>query len=661
MQFAVLGPVMITEGKGLARIVGSTPRSVLAALLLSANRMAAAESLINVVWGDDPPATAMGSLQNQVSRLRRTLGPEASRLQTISPGYMLKVGEGELDLDTFERLSVAGRRALEAGEWEAASRDLRAALELWRGDALADVSSPVLREREAPRLEGLRLDVVEARIEADLHLGRHEELVGELAGLVAVHPLRERLYGHLMVAYCRAGRHAEALAVFARAREVLAEELGVDPGPGLQELHQRVLTGDADLKPSRSMAGSPARLATLRPLPRLLVQPRQAGRALALPAQLPAGLADFTGRSEDVAWLTGVLASAGEQSGVVPTGVVTGLGGTGKTSLAVHVAHQVSGQFPDGQLFAGLSKPRGCPVAAADVLGGFLRALGVAADRLPDTEAERAAMLRSVLAGRRVLVVLDDARNSPQVAPLLPGTAGCAVIVTTRGLLPGLPGGQARGLGPLTDAESAALLTEIIGEHRARPEPGAVAKIVGFCGGLPLALRIAGDRLVARPQWRLADLVTRLASPAGRLDALTIGGVSVRAAFEGSCAALPGGQDGALARALRLLAPLDGEDVTPEMAAPLLGSNVPDAEATLDVLADAHLLQPGVKPGLYRIPPLLGAYAAETGVSPDRSRRGLQTYADLSHAGEPGTYARVDPLSASGRRARRSGSRRPFL
>jgi hypothetical protein len=363
------------------------------------------------------------------------------------------------------------------------------------------------------------------------------------------------------VAYCRAGRPAEALGAFARAREVLAEELGAAPGPGLQELHQRVLNEDADLRPTRPMAKWTARPAPNRPLD----TPRPAGDPMARPAQLPAALADFTGRSRDVAWLVGLLASAGERWGVVPTGVVTGLGGIGKTSLAIHAAHQVSERFPDGQLFVRLCTPSGCPVAVGEALGGFLRALGVNARRLPEREAELAAMLRSVLAGRRVLVVLDDAQDGQQVAPLLPGTAGCAAIVTSRGPLAGLSGAQARGLGPLTDAESAAMLAGIIGEGRARTEPEAVTGIAEFCGGLPLALRIAGDRLVARPQWRIANLVARLASPAGRLDTLAIGELSVRGALEGSYAALPGGRDGALARALRLLAPLDGEDITSEV------------------------------------------------------------------------------------------------
>jgi len=610
MEFGVLGSVVVAEAGRLVRVRGSMPRSVLAALLLSANRVVAAERLMDVVWGDEAPAAAAGALQNHVMRLRSLLGPDASRLQTVAPGYMLKVGEGELDLDAFDRMSAAGRRALETGEWEAAARDLSAALKLWRGDALADVRSAMLREREVPRLEELRLDALEARVDADLHLGRHEELVRELAGLVAAHPLRERLHGQLMVAYCRAGRPAEALGAFARAREVLAEELGVDPGPELQELHRRVLNEDADLRPARPMAQWTVRPAAKSPLDR----PRPGGAPMARPAQLPAALADFTGRSTDVAWLAGVLASAGERWGVVPAGVVTGLGGIGKTSLAVHVAHQVSERFPDGQLFARLSTPSGRPVAAGEVLGGFLRALGVDARWLPQREAELAAMLRSALAGRRVLVLLDDAQDGQQVAPLLPGTAGCAAIVTSRGPLAGLPGQQARGLGPLTDCESAVMLAGIIGEGRARAEPKAVTEIAEFCGGLPLALRIAGDRLVARPQWGIASLVTRLASPAGRLDTLAIGGLSVRDALEGSYAALPGGRDGALARALRLLVPLDGEDITSEMAAALLGSGVPDAESILDALTDRHLLHPAATSSHYRIPPLLGTYVAEEGV-----------------------------------------------
>jgi DNA-binding SARP family transcriptional activator len=607
MRFGVLGSVVVAGDGVLARVRASMPRSVLAALLLSANRVVGVERLMDVVWGDDPPPAAAGALQNHVMRLRWALGPAASRLRTMAPGYVLEVGEGELDLEMFERWSAEGQRALQAGEWGAASRDLRAALALWRGDALADVRSQALRDRDVPRLEELRLETVEGRVEADLHLGRQEDLIRELPGLVATYSFRERLHGQLMMAYCRAGRPAEALGAFARARKVLAEELGADPGPSLQELHQRVLTGDPDLRPPGPAAGRAAERVGIRPVGRL----RSTRRRTPRPVQLPAGLADFTGRSADVAWLAGVVARAGERGGVVPTGVVTGLGGIGTTSLAVHVAHQVCDQFPDGQLFARLSMPGAPPAAAGEVLGGFLRALGVDAGRFPEQEAERAVMLRSALAGRRVLMVLDDARDGLQVAPLLPGTAGCAVIVTSRGPLAGLSGARVRRLRPLAQDESAAMLAGIIGVGRAQAEPEAVAVIAEHCGGLPLALRLAGDLLVARPHWRVADLAARLASPSGCLDALAIGGLSVRSVFEGSYAALPGGKEGVLARAFGLLGPLDGHDITPAMAAALLGSGMLDAEVILDALVDWHVLNPGSAPGHYCIPPLLGAYAVE--------------------------------------------------
>jgi len=603
--------VVVPDGNGQARVHWGMPRSVLAALLLSPNRVVSAERLVDVVWGDEPPAFAGAALQNHVMRTRRALGDEAWRLRTIAPGYAVEVTGEELDLTVFERLSRKGRRALDAGEWEAASGALREALTLWRGDPLEDVDSEVLREREVPRLEEWRLETVEARVEADLRLGRHEELVGELSGLVAAYPLRERLHGQLMMAYCGEGRSAEALKAFARAREVLAEALGADPGPYLRELHQRVLAQDAGLAP-RVRPGTPqaptvsAQAAAARRGGRL----RRGGAVR--PAQLPAAVADFTGRSAEVAWLTGVLNSAGGQPGVVPVAMVTGLCGTGKTSLAVHLAHRVSRAFPDGQLFTQLSGPDGCPVPVKDVLGGFLRALGVGWKRVPDGEAERAATYRSLLAGSRVLVVLDDARDEQQVRPLLPGTAGCAVIVTSSGQPVGAPEACTVRLGPLPGEESAALLAGIIGADRAEAEAQAVAEIARLCDRLPLALRIAGDRLVARPHWKVADLAARLAEPAIRLDELAAGGLSVRAALDATCTALPGGPDGALGQAFQRLGRLDSHDIiTPASAAAVLGTCIRAAESSLDALVDRNLVHVGPAPGQYKIPPLLAIYARE--------------------------------------------------
>ncbi len=575
---------------GGAAIRWGMARSVLAALLLSGHRVVSVERLVDVVWGDGPPVSAVASLHNHVMRVREVLGPDAWRLRTVAPGYLLEVEAGELDLAEFERLSRQGRTALRAEDWATASRNLGEALGLWRGEALEDVTSALLREREAPRLEQLRLDALEARVEADLRLGRHDELVTELTGLVAAFPLRERFHEQLMLAHCQAGRRAEALGAFARARQRLADELGAGPGPGLRELLRRVQAGDFDrAKPGPETA--------------------RGGRR---PAQLPAGLVDFSGRATEVARLAEVLENDQERPGAVPVAVVTGLAGAGKTSLAVHVAHQIRGRYPDGQLHAVLSGPGGCPVPAGEVLGWFLRALGADPGLIPPGEAERAALYRSTLAGRRVLVVLDDACDSGQLMPLLPGTAGCAVLVTTRGVLADLPGARMLRLAPLTDSDSVQLLAAIIGTERARAEATAVSRLAELCAGMPLALWIAGSRLAARPFWPVAALVYRLSDAEERIDELALGGRSVRAALDASYDALLRGPAGAaLASALGRLARWEGRDITAATATAALGTSLRTAEAVLEALYDRHMLEPvGPEPG-YRLPALLGIYAAD--------------------------------------------------
>lgn len=600
---------------GGAAIRWGMSRSVLAALLLAGRRVVSVERLVDVVWADDPPASAVASLHNHVMRVREVLGPDAWRLRTVAPGYLLEVQDGELDLGEFERLSRHGREALRAADWATASRSLGEGLGLWRGEALEDVPSVLLREREAPRLEQLRLDALEARIEADLRLGRHDELITELTGLVAAHPLRERFHEQLMLAHCQAGRQAEALGAFARARELLADELGADPGPGLRELLRRVQAGDFDQvlpasgEPSQPIAATQPTAAIVTPAPG--APERELPRAVWRPAQLPAGLVDFTGRAAEAAWLAEVLEGGQERPGAVPVAVVTGLAGSGKTSLVIQVAHQVRDEYPDGQLHAVLSRPGGCQVPAGEVLGWFMRALGAEPGLIPPGEAERAAQYRSMLAGRRVLVVLDNVGDSGQVMPLLPGTTGCAVLVASRGVLADLPGARVLRLGALSDGDSVQLLAAIIGAQRARAEAPAVARLAEICAGMPLALRIAGSRLTTRPFWPVAALVARLADREVRLDELAVGGLSVRAAFDASYDDLQAGPRGpALARAFRELALWEGSGITAATAAAVLGTSIRVAEQVLDGLFDRHMLEAAGLEARYRFPALLGIYAA---------------------------------------------------
>jgi DNA-binding SARP family transcriptional activator len=589
MRFGVLGTVGV--GHGLATVRPPKARSILAALLLNANRVVPMDLLVDVVWGDSPPVKAVASLHNHVARLRTLVIQAGSgRIETVAPGYLVEVTAGDLDLDEFRRLDRAGRGALAARDWAAASRQLSAALALWRGEPLADVTSALLREQEIPQLAQLRLDALEARIDADLSLGRHVELTAELTRLTAVYPLRERFHTQLMLAYARSDRQAEALSAFQRARELLAEELGADPGPELRLLHQQILTGNLPPVNASCPAG------TIRP------------------AQLPAGLADFTGRAADAARLATVADRAAERPGVVPVWVVTGPGGIGKTSLAVQVGHQVRDQFPDGQLYAHLGGGGACPVPPGQALERFLRDLGVDPGQAPPGESGQAAQFRSALAGRRVLIVLDDARDSGQVTPLLPGSAGCAVIVTSRSQLADLPGVRRLRLEPLHQDQSVDLLSAIIGADRVRAEAQVAEEIVGLCGGLPLALRIAGSRLATRPHWRLADLAARLTRDGGCLDELAVGDMSVRASFAISYGRLATGPARpSPAQAFRLLGRWSGPDISLPAAAALLGTDLPTAEQALEALLEAHLLEaaPSSLGGRYRLPGLLGAYAAE--------------------------------------------------
>ena len=588
MRFGVLGAVGAGAGE-LVSVRSPMARNVLAALLLNANRVVSAGRLVDVLWGDDPPASAVPSLHNHVMRLRAALGETgASRVKTVAPGYLIEVGDGELDLDEFGRLSRCGRDALAAGDWDSALRGLSAALALERGEPLADVTSRLLREQEMPRLVQMRLDVVEARIDARLRLGRSAEAIAELAGLTLSYPLRERFHEQLMLACYQEGQQAEALNAYRRAREVLAGELGTEPGPGLRRLHQQVLAQD----------------------PGLVIAARR--EAAVRPAQLPADLGDFTGRGDEVTLLTGLGAGAWQQPGVVPVCVVTGPGGIGKTSLALHVAHQIRDRFADGELYARLGGSAGRLADPGQVLGRFLRDLGADPAQIPEGEAERAARFRSMLAGRRVLIVLDDARDSGQVAPLLPGVAGCTVVVTSRSPLADLPSVGRLSLEPLTSGQALELLSRIAGAPRLRAEAGPAANVAELCAGLPLAVRIAGARLAARPHWQVKELADRLADTTARLDELAVGDLSVRASFAAGYTRLradPGGL--APARAFRLLGLWAGPDISTPAAAALLGVDPHAAEHALETLLDSHLLQAGKSAGRYRCNSLLRVYAAE--------------------------------------------------
>ncbi|HEV2451190.1 MAG TPA: BTAD domain-containing putative transcriptional regulator, partial [Streptosporangiaceae bacterium] len=409
VEFRLLGPFEVRRSAAVVSVPAGRQRALLAALLLNAGRVVPNDALIEVLWGHLPPATARASLHNHVKRLRTTLAAAGQHpIRTHTQGYLIKIEPGALDVTRFEALLVAARAAARDGLWDRAAGQARAALALWRGEPLADAGSEVLALRETPRLAEMRLQALEVGIEAELRLGQHAKVIAELLQLVAGHPLRERLRELLMLAFYYAGRRGEALAAYQEARQVLVEELAVEPGPGLRELHHRMLTGDADL-----------------------AVPVPAPAALATPRLLPALVPHFVGRAGDLARLAALLAGPGQNA--PGPAVIGGTAGVGKTALALRWAHGATGRFPDGQLYVNLrGYDPGQPMPAADALAGFLRTVGLPGRDIPAAEEERAAVYRSLLAGRRVLVVLDNAGSAEQVRPLLPGSPTCAVLVTSR-------------------------------------------------------------------------------------------------------------------------------------------------------------------------------------------------------------------------------------
>ncbi len=417
--------------------------------------------------------------------------------------------------------------------------------------------------------------------------------------LLADEPLREKLWTLLMRALYGAGRPAEALEVYEEARTKIADELGVDPGAELRQLYQQILTADGD--PALITLEQPGTGRTSRPA----YQP---------PAQLPADIADFTGRAGQVARLRGLLAvpGTGDNPGAVNVALVVGAGGLGKTALAVHTAHQLASEFPDGQLYANLHGAAQ-PTGPAEVLASFLRALGAEPAQIPLGEEERAAHYRTRLAGKRVLIVLDDARDAAQVRPLLPGSASCAVLVTARLRLPELAGSKVLDLDVLPLEEARALFVMVAGQERTVAEPAATDDVLAACAGLPLAIRIGGARLAARGNWTVRTLADRLADERRRLDELRAGNLAVRASFEVSFASLPGPElpDGVdPARAFRLLGLWTGSSFSLSAASALLGDGEDAVADALDVLVDAHLLESRA-PDRYRFHDLLRVYAAD--------------------------------------------------
>src|SRR5579859_2648132 len=625
MKFRLLGPLEYRAGEDDWRGIGAPKwRSVLAALPIKAGQIVPADVLINEVWGDTPPAKAGNLISIYVLRLRRLLGDtDSTILVTRTPGYMLRLASGDTDAQVFEDLVREGRRAYGAGDSERAAALLAEALALWHGSPLADVPPTNLVETEAERLDELRLDAAELRIRAELACGSHAQVIPDLRRLLADHALRENLWLLLMQALDGAGRHAEALETYGQARRALVEELGVDPGTELRQFHAHLLAKDEELTKGADAPGSisagtvAASAAPAQPVP--VLAEASGPRSVPAPAQLPTDIADFTGREDQVKHLCDVLVSGGANAdpGVVRIALVAGSGGLGKTSLAVHAAHRVRASFPDGQLYVDLLGAAPQPLPPADVLARFLRDLGVAGREIPVDDDERAARYRTVLAGRRMLVVLDNARDAAQVRPLLPGTASCAVLVTTRSRMADLASTRLVDLNVLDDDEALILFTKVVGDERATAEPEATAELLLACAGLPLAIRICAARLATRPGWTIRSMAARLRDEHRRLDELRAGDLAVRASFQVSFATLPtdAQADGvAPADAFRLVGLWQGSSISSAAAAALFGAPENAAEEALETLVDAHLLE-STFPGRYRFHDLLRVYSSERAVA----------------------------------------------
>jgi DNA-binding SARP family transcriptional activator/tetratricopeptide (TPR) repeat protein len=630
VRFRLLGPLEIRAGQDWRGIGAPKWRSVLAVLLINAGQIVSADTLISEVW-EAPPAKAANLVSIYVLRLRRLMTEADSELLvTRAPGYQLRVSSPDTDAMLFEAMVRDGRQAFAGGHPQAAVGLLTEALGLWYGRPLADVRATPLIEAEAERLAELRLEATELRLTAELGCGGAAQAVAEIRRLLADHPLREGLWLLLMRALDGAGRHAEALEVYGQARSVISGQLGVDPGAELRQLHAGLLANDHAGLPGIISAGTVtiSSAAVRSPAPTADAVPAGPGASAAgpglarprrppapAPAQLPADIADFTGRHEQVKRLCDLLSGprANGDSGAVRIAVVAGAGGLGKTSLAVHAAHRLRRKFGDGQLYVDLLGATPNPLPAADVLARFLRDLGVDGRDIPVDPDERAARYRTALASRRMLVVLDNARDAAQVRPLLPGAASCAVLVTTRSRMPDLASNRLVDLNVLDKAEALALFVKVVGEDRAAAEPVAASELLDACAGLPLAIRICAARLATRSGWTIRAMANRLRDEHRRLDEMRAGDLAVRASFQVSFASLPavtGSGTVDPARAFCLLGLWQGPSISSDAAAALFGAPEYLAADALEVLVDTHLLE-STGPDRYQFHDLLRVYASE--------------------------------------------------
>ncbi|MBT2469732.1 winged helix-turn-helix domain-containing protein [Streptomyces sp. ISL-66] len=616
VKFGVLGALRASDEDGRSVVIGGPKsRALLAVLLLQPNRTVPLGAVMEALWGEEQPATAAASLHNHLARLRRTLGGAGgTRLRTVAHGLELAVYEGELDSATFELLIRRAQDARHREDWAGAERDAVAALGMWRGTPFADV--PGLGEHPVVAyLQEQRLQALECRFEALLHLDRLDGIAAELGVLVKEHPFRESLHRQLMLVLARTDRQAEALSLFRSLRRTLVEELGVEPGPAIQEAHREVLAA----APARS-----DRTARTAPRPRSRPQTGLPARA----AQLPAPPGEFVGRAEQTAYVRSVLESDRRRTTLA---VISGMPGVGKTGLALHVAEQLQGEFPDGQLYLNLHGASAgmVPVTPADALAVLLLGLGVDSRRIPCDVGAASALLRSAMSDTRTLLLLDDAASVSQVRPLLPAGAGCAVLITSRQPLATLGASTHVHLEPLSPGDSALLLERASGRSWTASDAESVGRLVSLCGRLPLALRVSAARLRSRRTLAVETLVERLDHQEDRLDHLELEDLSVRRSLMVAYEALLASgdpRDGDAAAVLVLVGALD----LPEYGVPLIAAVMNTAgryaERALERLAEVALLQE-TDSGRYEPHDLVRDFAREL-------------------AGRPGERARIEEATA---------------
>lgn len=619
IQIGLLGPLHLCVGGRPVAVTAARCRVVFAVLLVTGGKPVPVNQLSATVWDSDPPPSAVVTLRNYVKQLRQMLGTAAPRLSTTPGGYRFTASPDELDVLAFLRERDAAAVAQRASDWAATERHCERALSLWRGPALADIACPPLQRQEVPRLDRLRLQASEWKVEAGLRLGRGDELIEPLYRLVEAHPLHERFHAQLMLALSGAGRRAEALDAYRSAHRLLANDLGIEPGPELQAVQRQILRGTppngAAATGSPTSGGSQtSALARADPLGRGVAGAEMTGLAAVgpVPRQLPPAVRHFTGRTAQCAELTAHIDAAG-LAATGPIVAIDGMPGVGKTALAVHWAHQVANRFPDGQLFLDLRgfDPTGTPISVGTALHAMLGALDIPDDRIPVDTSARAALYRSVLADRRVLIVLDNASDAAQVRPLLPGGADCAVLVTSRTEMTGLVAAQgAHGvrLDLLDGDEARCLLVAHLGAAAVDGDAAGAADLIEQCGRLPLAITVAAARAAIHPDFPLAALTAELRDAGRRLDALDTGdqATAVRAVFSWSYQQLTP----TAAAVFRMLGSAPGPHLAVSAAASLAALTPNEAARALRELTQAHLVNEA-RPGRFTLHDLIRTYARE--------------------------------------------------